>query len=601
MTLLERYLCVDGVEVANGCRTLAYLRALGNPCLPTAPSLCDCCCLERPDCAERIFTVNDEQPTETELGYPVWSIRRNAFYDEPGYLAWSCYWRREDGTDPIAGVSLASIVAVEVDCDATVEEGLVAILSGDGEPVIAPETEILPVAPGEVLVIRFPDPATTCQVYLLTWATPWGDVETYIFAGLTGIYPTIVVGPPIEAPPYLNPYGDPAELGFMLDPPAYGTSTLSEGADGDCGPFTTPAADDAPWYDPLVPASADVLGVWIEEARISSGHSRTMRDKVWGGAAGPQRVGSRELSIVGYVYTRTAAATAYARQWLYEALSGGACGGPGVCELPSAEIMTYCDSADPTAGLRTLKRVALTGWDPNAGDHPPMCGFEFEATLSSEVGYLYPPPFEPIELEPMSGDERCAICQDCPERAADPCACGALAQPTRVVPEPEPTGFYCPAPVVRRACADLATPFAWIDATTIIEIENTVGPSPALPDGGVRNLRIRAWPNPVGLPLPDEGDEPVDYFECQEPCIDIEVACIPANATLVIDGTTRDAYVLCGGVRQPGYAYLSSGGGGRLVWPDISCDGLAFCVDADAYGTPADLLVRATVVPRERG
>src|SRR5690606_4076315 len=115
---------------------------------------------------------------------------------------------------------------------------------------------------------------------------------------------------------------------------------------------------------------------------------REMMRRTWGGSAGAQRLGPRDLRVAGFVYTRTPAATAYARTWLYEALSGGTCGGN--CDLPDAVVGLWCDRTADGAGLRSLRRVILTGWDPNVDlEFPTTCGFEFEAVLSSEVPYIY--------------------------------------------------------------------------------------------------------------------------------------------------------------------------------------------------------------------
>lgn len=434
---MEGFLCVGGIEIANPCRTLAYLRSLGNACLPAPPGPAeDCCCC------------------------PDWA----------------------------------------------------PLLSGPG----------LIVPPGATLVAPDTVPAV--------------------------------------------------ETGYL-----------------------TPAEDDAPWYDPAVPASADVLGVWIDEWSTPTPWARTMRPTLRGGALGPGRLGPREITVTGRVYTRSAAATQYARTWLFEAMAGDPCAGS--CDLPDLVLWRHCDTAQtPGDGKRTIKRVGLTGFDDDLDPmYPKWCGFRFEATFAAEVPEMFLDPFDTVSVPLAAGYELCLLCDEPVAIEGDTCACGCGEAPLRYVPVPDPVSCYCMPPYAQRVTASAEPPRLWTDATAIIRIY--AGADPANPAAPLANLRIRGWSNPVGLPAPDEETDP---FATRAPCLDIEVGCVPASAVLTIDGTTRQATVTCNGEDRSAYYYLSSGGGGLFSWPDIACSGLMLVIDADPNNTPPNARVEFEFVGRER-
>lgn len=689
---IERYLCVAGIEVANPNRTLAYLAALGSPCLVTPPSLtgcCDCPPFRAPagDCPYLLtWGWNTPEGDEYQQGM-VSGLANGEFmaeltviserkidvasgtpgipppFSDPG-------WAYSEGlpdTLPLpilGGGSYADsarygIVTVDLGGEehsfwyyvdppsmSPGDSGNSAI-SLDGENWTfggGPLPFEAPCPPGQCAVeieagLNYNDPEVMRSGICRFWVDgvnqpePLVTIRTWTFDG-----PCVrpAEPPPADDPGWViqsenepltlpaiteAPYGvggcGLTEISFLGDCEAtiYVFSDLPSASPGDggnnavwdpvleawstggmtvlsfagsapapSGAFTSPAADDAPWYDPAVPESADVLGVWIEEARLGVPWTREARQRIRGASLGPGRLGGRELQLSGWLYARTEAASAYGRQWLFEALAGSGC--DGGCDLPDAEIFTYCDAEG--TGARTLKRVGLTAFDPEIEpEFPRACGFKFEATLTAEIPELFLEP-DPIvaALRIAEPDEICNVCHPCPEPTEAPCACGALAAPVRVAPVPDPASSYCEPLILRRSCLQLDPPPYWRDATAIIRVR--AGSEP------LANLRIRAWANPAGL-------DDSALFECQDPCLSIEVACVPAGAELVIDGTTREASVICGAVALNGYAYLSSGGGQRFEWPDVSCHGLMLCVDADSAHTAADAELDVDLVLRERG
>jgi hypothetical protein len=427
---------------------------------------------------------------------------------------------------------------------------------------------------------------TECWAYVLrfdTGETLEATQDVLVYLGPDGTLTTHARPAPCD-----SEHTDPI-YGALTEPPPCPDDCGYEGGVG-VGEFTTPADDDAPWYDADVPESADVLGVWVEEARLSVPWTREARPRQRGGSLSPARYGPRELTISGWVYTRSEAATAYARHWLFEALSGGDCGDG--CSLPDALVWTHCDVATPDAGKRTLRRVGLTSYDPEIEpEFPRRCGFKFEAVLAAEVPDLLLDPVLLADVE-LDGDVECNLCHPCPEVESG-CSCGSLSSALRVAPQPDPSSSFCEPVAIMRSCVELDPPPLWRDATAIITVSaGEWAGDPSRP--GVANLRVRGWANPAGLTDPD-------LFVCQEPCLDVEVACVPAGAQLVIDGTTRSAVVLCEQTTANGYAYLSSAGGRRFQWPDVTCQGLWLCVDADALNTADGSTLAVEYVQRERG
>jgi hypothetical protein len=93
------------------------------------------------------------------------------------------------------------------------------------------------------------------------------------------------------------------------------------------GPYTTPAADGAPWYDAAVPSSADVAGFMLMSLEgVGSNVSRPIVPAIrGGGVVGPQVRLPRELTTVIWVIASSRDGMAYGTGWLARALRGREC------------------------------------------------------------------------------------------------------------------------------------------------------------------------------------------------------------------------------------------------------------------------------------
>lgn len=559
---LGQYLCLGGVEVVNACRTSSYLRNIGHPYLASVPDA-DCGCVPQEASSTTVNVVGGFQAGSRLCG---------------GVLT-------VDGDSDLVlhGWTIDYYQLVVDPCP-------------DSRPAMPPLTD-----PGWVHTTTNPiDPTFQQQTCISYEDAAAADPACYfVWFKLT------------------SPAGLVLDVGTWWD-----LSSVSSGVYGNCEVtftaatdtgweaqkydgedvviaglpvYVDPVTDDAPWYDPAVPESADVLGVWLEEFTPSSPLTRGMQPRQWGGTLGFRQLGPREFHLVGYVYASSCAAAAYAEQWLLSALDAAGCYG-GPCGEADAIVAMPAD-CDGVSEFRTVKRVGLVAWNGNLdSSFPCQLGFKFEATLSAEVPYLYRDPVLVADFDVIDGaaPAECNICSDCRPATPGPCSCGGLTQPLTVPKGTQLDDGYCAPVWVQRRFFFLEPPYLWTDATARITLTDAA----ATPEG-LRNLRIVGFPNPLGYDGDYSTDELRDYISCSEPCLSIEVACMPAGSELVIDGTTRTATLSCGNLSGSGYPYLSSNSGSKFRWPDVGCTGLIMAVEFDPDFTDPATHLLVEVVPRE--
>jgi hypothetical protein len=715
---LEQYLCIGGVEVANGCRTLAYLQSMNYPHLRRVVGSCCCPGLPEPVWCEATIDAGFDASDPEEFCTGVFGltgfgpnvmveVRTYAYDDCPGAMpalpdaddpGWdyqlvegftfglansSGCWPYGEATaacgfshmriiDAFTGAFFDVIVYIDIDgavfgdpgesrisfdlgetwlegrqehtivcpCVGSINDGLqLHFMYGPGKERLVLGTSVIGggVGPYELCADFHPGVGGDGVTPLTVAQWPGDDDPGWLTGGCeTFAAPVPLTGATwnwtgteydsVEAstPPSAFYRTTVRDLGSGYEWVQYGMVNFQGMVPGDLNgsmrsadggdtwtpitpglwhfslsfaddPFTTPEGDDAPWYDPARPESADVLGVWLEEFTPEPVRRREMRERSWGGTLSGRTWRPRELTMVGYVYAKSRKAAAYAEEWLERALDGAGCFG-GPCGEPDAVVAMPCDCGDgalPLDGYRTAKRVGLTDFqvvDPGALDG---LGFKFQATLSAEVPYLYHDPIEVADLadittDPDTTDEFCAICSPCDVPAALPCNCGGVIQPVNVAPQPDFLGGYCRPAIARRRYFIIDPPYLWTDATLRITLRNG--------ETETSNLALVAFPNPLGIT--DVADAEV-YAECVDVCMSVEVACLPGGGELVIDGTTRTAKVTCGNVEGSAYPYLSTNGG-RFAWPDVGCQGMIVAVEFDPSNTDPGLAVKVELVPRDQ-
>ena len=117
-------------------------------------------------------------------------------------------------------------------------------------------------------------------------------------------------------------------LSLVCDPPLSGDR------------YESPMADDAPWYDPQVPESADFAGLFVEEVvGFDAVVNRSISEAaIYGGALGPLKLGPRKITVTGYLFAATC------------------CAPSGDCRMAEMTIVTATSRA--RAGVSRRNRLA---------------------------------------------------------------------------------------------------------------------------------------------------------------------------------------------------------------------------------------------------
>lgn len=204
----------------------------------------------------------------------------------------------------------------------------------------------------------------------------------------------------------------------------------------DAGDYTFPddvEGNPAPWFDPNRPESADFFGVLVRDMHMSTPLAPSSVDSSTGRSC-PIPV-PRVISIEADLVTSSAAATAYAREWIVRALSAPCIS--GCCPSRNAEILLWCEALNsgtaPTASLRTLIDIRLVSFEILEGEdsYENCTGARFNAVLEVEP-FIFAEPIACVidgtwDLsEGICLDWSCEDCPGPPEPPApdplDPCA-----------------------------------------------------------------------------------------------------------------------------------------------------------------------------------
>lgn len=358
-------------------------------------------------------------------------------------------------------------------------------------------------------------------------------------------------------------------------------------------PYTTPAADDAPWYDPTEPASgrfAGVLGTNIVGLSDGVTYQSSVPLAAGGAIIAPRRRRAREVQLRATLYAKDECGLSYGISWLASALRGQVCGsdcgGSTLCVFtccpppctppPSPEEPDLC--GDPY--FRTLFEVGvLTG--PNITNRRRIPGgimADVEITWTVGNSYIWRDPQLLVE-GPTAGTqlpdyEDPGVPPEC-EEAVD-CIRDPLCPPTAlpVVPPPVTDLCYPTGPFnARRWMIPLGagqTP-AWHEFVPYIR----VNPGSL----ALRRLMIRWHTNAMGR------DCATNLDPCSA-CVEVQVPYLPPNAWFTLDGRAERAWVDCPG--GPGLntarPEIYGRGGSPFTWPVFTCD-TAMCLEIVALNT----------------
>lgn len=352
-------------------------------------------------------------------------------------------------------------------------------------------------------------------------------------------------------------------------------------------PYTTPATDDAPWYDPGVPASArfgGIVGMGITGLSKGTGTRPSTRVLGGGSVLGTLERGPREVSCKGLMLAADDEALSYGTAWLASALRGSMC--VEGCDADTLCVFAYCPTCalapptDPTLdtcgddALRTLFNVGLLGGPTVSPPRRTNSGgliADVEWGFTVGLSHLWR---QPVYVTGTTSDAMtvggtvtpdAANCVEPTNCAQDP-TCPAPAPPVRPPAPPDPC--YPTDPFTPRRSVVTVPPTLlpqWLEAVPIVEVHTG--------ELAMRRLTIRFYANPAQYNC-------ADYIDPCSACATITIPYLPAGTRLKLDGRTQRALLDCPG--GPGLAQaeveIYGPGGGPFEWPAFDCSS-ALCVE----------------------
>lgn len=335
--------------------------------------------------------------------------------------------------------------------------------------------------------------------------------------------------------------------------------------------YTDPVTDEAGWYDVTVPHSADFLGVLgLEEEGLGSGTlSRTPTTLAAGGSnIGVSRFDHREFTYKVILVARSEAGMSYGLSWLNSALRGPA--GDGGCWGTEACVFAWCprDEEEGDAAHRVLYDVGLLD--------PPTIQERFRAasglwfvevdfTLIAGNPHLFGLPY--VSLGPGDGvrdivrvpaggpTSECEEYQPCLRDAECP-------PPPLPPPPPQPVDPCWPLSPFRAQRVMFNVPpggvNSWADTVPVVRVDTG--------SMAMRRLSVRFYSNPTGADCSRFTDR------CSA-CGEVNIAFLPPNTQMVVDGRVQRATMDCSGGRGLALSRptLFGPGGGLFSWPEIEC------------------------------
>jgi hypothetical protein len=211
----------------------------------------------------------------------------------------------------------------------------------------------------------------------------------------------------------------------------------------DPGPYATPAADSAPWYDPARPESGHFAGVFIERIEGMSNPyvDRTVSQGIDGGSLGGLFLGPRTLTFRANLFGISQLGLDYGLAWLTSLLAGNFCNASTYQNLGDLTFFAACPDAaqgvecagsgvavidETTLDLsRTMFSGGLVS-NPRVVDRMlrgrEVVGYEVVWTMAMESPYMAGTPVLFLDaVDPAANAAVAAESWTCPE-FVDPCA-----------------------------------------------------------------------------------------------------------------------------------------------------------------------------------
>ncbi|MFJ5037932.1 hypothetical protein [Streptomyces parvulus] len=415
-------------------------------------------------------------------------------------------------------------------------------------------------------------------------------------------------------------------------------------------PYVDPAADEAPWYDPNVPASEEFAGLMVLsiEGLDENPVKRNITNAVTGGGVlGPARTLPRTIVVTGILLGATCCGVEYGLHWLTEALQG--CAGQQ-CDGDCMEVYACCPDEEQTElcfqeeQRRTLRRVALVDGPTVTERNGDGCTsgecstgadiLTVEFTLVAATPWLWTDlvpvlesrlPLDESEtcitwcLKGETGDDEGLICFDVTES----CPAGTTAAPvvdttctglTWPVEEPDPND-PCSKTCRLAACVDdtatcrdaMCTPptpptIAQLDTCYCVplaverqccDVDLTDCPTWSV-DTPVINVRsgskdLRNLTVTIFERTVDETDltcEEIADAKRCNPLATFFIGYVPKGGAVTIDGQIGRAIVECSGICESSPDVYGADGG-PLTFPQLNCSSYVVCMESDVSNPPA--------------
>lgn len=410
-------------------------------------------------------------------------------------------------------------------------------------------------------------------------------------------------------------------------------------------PYTDPAADDAPWYDPAVPESEDFAGFLVlsMEGLDEFPVARSVTNAITGGGVlGPARVLPRTIVVTGILLGATCCGVEYGLHWLQEALQG--CAGQA-CDGDCMEVYACCPDEEMTEQCftethrRTLRRVALVdgphvtervGNGCQAGECSSGADIlTVEFTLVAATPWLWTESLPVLEARPPldTGTECVTWCikgetnnngfcvdvsDECPAGStAAPvtdAACTGLTWPVEDTSACDATCRFAVCNVTTETCSESKcqppTPptVAQLDTCYCLplaverqccDVDLTECPAWSV-DTPIINVRSGSTPlRNLTITIYERTDDE-DALTCEQiadlkrcsPLASYIITYIPAGGAVTLDGQIGRAIVECGGICEtsPDVYGLD---GGPLTFPQMNCSMYVVCLETDISNPPA--------------
>lgn len=353
----------------------------------------------------------------------------------------------------------------------------------------------------------------------------------------------------------------------------------------DDAPFTNPIDDQVCWYDPLIPESADFLGVIVR--KIEGLRKSTLRREVLDGMAGGSIlmqpfIGGKQLGFEVYILATSCAGMDYGIEWLRRQFEDdNACpSDASLCTSCQGRLMTIRTSCpvDPEAvsftGLRSFAAAAtIDGIDVVEDDFPlgpSMCCVLRRATFTIQTESAKSYSTLPVsECSITAADDElfnllgnCADPTEAPEweqccpicgTGCDPCtydpACDCLP-PLVIEPVTVQSTAPCFTDPLCRLVGGIGIGNVAAGYETALRLSLFAGSAPLNPafqKFGMRNVVIRIWENPELLPTPDDLETYEALAERYRPCAELGVSWMPSGSELIIDGMSAKTWLKCNG------------------------------------------------------